>query len=203
MRGSRGIGEGVLRFVLLSRFVRSLPSGRFRLTGCLLLSWALTSVGCSRAADAEPAAGQPRPVAKAVAAAAEGHASDAAFAVQIRDYARAAASLTEALKLREDVPEWWASLGSVNRRLDKTSEARSAYRKALALHEERYSKTRDPDEIMARIYLLIVLNREKDARDLLATGLKTHPEDEQLVRFEQNKGIDLLLSDPAVKENRL
>jgi tetratricopeptide (TPR) repeat protein len=206
MGGSRGIAGGVLRSVpprnpVCPRSPRWLS--RVRLTAGILLSWALTLAGCSRAAEGDPAAGQPRPVPKAVAAAAEGHSSDAAFAVQIRDFARAATSLTEALKLRDDVPEWWASLGSVNRRLNKTNEARSAYRKALAIHEARYSKTRDPDEIMARIYLLIVLDREKDARELLATGRKTHPNDEQLLKFDQNKGVDLLLTDPAVKENRL
>jgi len=160
--------------------------------------------GCGKkSGGAAEQPGQPRTVSKLVAAEAENHASDAAFAVQIRDFARAEESLTKAVKLRDDIPDWWFSLGSIRKRLEKTADAKTAYKKALSLHEDRYDATQNPAEVMAQIYLLIVLDREKDARSLLEKGRKKHPEDSQLKEFERKKGIEQLLSDPEVKASRI
>lgn len=160
----------------------------------------LAASGCG-GGDREP--GAPRPVDKRVAAEAEGHASEAAFAAQIRDYRRAEASLTKAIALRDDVPEWWFSMGLVRNRLGKKDGARTAYRRALDLHEDRYDETRATSEIISQVYVLLVLNRESDARKLLEKASRKHPGDARLEEFSRSRGIDRLLADPEVRSNQL
>lgn len=159
--------------------------------GLLLVLWALA--GCGRndtAKKQEP--GEPKAVSKRVAAEAENHASDAAFAVQIKDFSRAADSLAKAVKLRDDIPDWWFSLGTLHKKLGQNGEAKSAYKRALGLHEDRYESTNDPADIIAQIYVLMVLDREKDARSLLEKGRRRLADHPQLREFESQKGIDAL-----------
>jgi Flp pilus assembly protein TadD len=166
----------------------------------MLGALALGFAGCS-GSDRPP--GAPRPVDKRVAAEAEGHASEAAFAAQVRDYARAEASMAKAIALRDDLPEWWFSIGLVRNRLGKKDEARTAYRRALALHEDRYDETEATSEIISQIYVLLVLNRESDARKLLEKATRKHPDDSRLADFNRAQGIDRLLADPEVRANQL
>ena len=81
----------------------------------ILLSCAavLFAAGCSK---------KPKEVPAAVKAEAASLASEAQFAMQIREYARAEELFQRALKLREDVPEFWVSLGMSRRKQDNVDE---------------------------------------------------------------------------------
>ena len=173
---------------------------RAAVTSAAVAALVLATSGCG-AGDREP--GAPRTVDKRVAAEAEGHASEAAFAAQIRDYPRAEASMKKAIALRDDVPEWWFSIGLVHNRLGKKDEARTAYRRALALHEDRYDETAATSEVISQVYVLLVLNRESDARKLLEKSSRKHPGDARLEEFSRSQGIDRLLADPEVRANQL
>lgn len=178
--------------------IRSVARSVF--ASALLGGLAFGLAGCG---GSDRAPGAPRPVDKRVAAEAEGLASEAAFAAQVRDYARAEASMAKAIALRDDLPEWWFSIGLVRNRLGKKDEARTAYRRALALHEDRYDETEATSEIISQIYVLLVLNRESDARKLLEKATRKHPGDPRLEEFNRAQGIDRLLADPEVRGNQL
>jgi tetratricopeptide (TPR) repeat protein len=185
----------------ISSFVASTRSvARAAAASAAIAALVLAASGCG-GGDREP--GAPRTVDKRVAAEAEGHASEAAFAAQIRDYPRAEVSMEKAIALRDDVPEGWFSIGLVRNRLGKKDEARTAYRRALALHEDRYDETSATSEIISQVYVLLVLNRESDARKLLEKASRKHPGDARLEEFSRSRGIDRLLADPEVRANQL
>jgi len=164
---------------------------------CLLLA------ACSKAPADKAKAGQPQEVPKLVAAEAANLASDAAFALQIRDYARAEKSLARAVELRPDIPDWWLSLGSACKRQAKTGDARSAYKKALALYEKRYAATADVTDLQQQLITLVLLGREDDARKLLEQSCKKQPDQPVLKRLSEGKIVDQLLGDPNIQQLKL
>lgn len=147
--------------------------------------------------------GMPKPVERVVEIEADNHMNDAEFAAQIKDWSRAESSIQKAVNLRTDIPQWWINLGSVQKRLGKAGEAKSAYRKALSLHEKAYSEGKDPQEVLSLVFVHLLLNEEKKARSALEKGLDKHKEAEILKRFQTQGGIDALLKDPEIIQNRL
>ena len=173
--------------------------------GSILLAFLLVAVlpSCSKNGDGRSQAGQPKPVSTVIAAKAENFASDASFAMQIRDYARAEEGLISALKLRSDIPEWQEALGLACKMQGKTSEARSSYKKALSLWEDRYEASNDMGAAMRQVVLLVLLDKESDARALLVRLAKKHPQDPALQNFIQNKALDRMLSDPEIQKKKV
>ena len=164
---------------------------------------ALTLAGCGGKPKDNSAAGQPKEVSKAVAAEAETNASDAVFAMQIRDFARAEKGWKRALDLRPDIPEWWESYGTVQKRLGKTGDARSAYKRALGLWEQRYETTSDPQFGLHQIFSLVLLDRVDEARRLSERLAKKHPTDPLIKNFTERRGMEQLLADPDMRQNKL
>lgn len=146
---------------------------------------------------------QPKEVSRAVAAEAQGLVEDAAFALQMKDYPRAVESLTKATKLRSDIPEWWVDLGATQKRLNNSSDAKACYKRALAIHEDRYDKSKNIVNLIPQFHILLLLDREKDARALLENAKKRHGDDPMLKEFIAARGIDALLEDPYIKDNRI
>ncbi len=163
----------------------------------------LALAGCSDRSVGKAQPGQPKPVEKVVAAEAENFFSDAAFAMQVRDYARAEQSLSKAVGLRSDIPEWWELLGYAYKLHGKTSDARSAYKKALALWENKYDQLADVQSGMRRVYVLVLLDRADEARSLVEKLTKKHSSDKGLQTFLRNKGVDQMLADPEVQKKKL
>lgn len=172
------------------------------LTISLLLAGFLAGCGGGKPVD-KAAASQPKEVSRAVAAEAETNASDAVFAMQVRDLQRAEKGWTRALELRPDIPEWWESCGTVQRRLGKTGDARSSYKRALAIWEMRYEATSDPQFGLHRIFTLVLLDRVDEARRLSEKLGKLHPKEPLIRNFVDNRGMEQLLSDPDMKQNKL
>jgi tetratricopeptide (TPR) repeat protein len=163
----------------------------------------LVLVACSDRSVGKAQPGKPKPVEKMVAAEADNLFSDAAFAMQVRDYARMQQALSKAVELRSDIPEWWELLGYSFKLLGKTGDARSAYKKALSLWEDRYDAVGDAQLGMRRVYVLVLLSRVDEARSLVEKLAKKHPTDSVLQGFVRNKSIDKMLSDPEVQKKKL
>ena len=102
-------------------------------------------------------------------------ASEAQFAMQIREFDRAEELLQRALKLRDDMPEYWVTLGMARRKQDNKEGARKAYKVALGLHTDRYQADHQPEELAQQAFVLALLGREDEALARLAQGLKDHP----------------------------
>lgn len=180
-----------------------LPSRSVRFRAFAILFAGGLLFGATGCGDADRPPGAPRTVDRQVAAEAEGHAAEAAFAVQIRDFRRAEGAMQKAIALRDDIPDWWFSLGLIQMCLGRKDDARTAYRRALDLHESRYDETESTAEVIAQIYLLVVLNRESDARKRLEKASRQHRDDARLQEFIRTRGIDRLLADPEVRANQL
>lgn len=128
-------------------------------------------------------------------------ASEAQFALTLRDYARAEPLLTKAVALVPDAPELWQSLGAVRRRLGNQGGAKTAYGQMLDSARDQYkADPKKTDALFQQIYALALLGRVDDARDALAKAQKNHPDDRAIAAFVESKQFDRILEDPSFKE---
>lgn len=127
--------------------------------------------------------------------------SEAEFAVQLRDHARAEPLMAKAVSLVGDNADHWIMLGATRRRLGNLDGARKAYREALAVLD-RDSK-QNPGEVavvLEQIYVHALLGQKDQARALLDKAAKTHASSQELQDFIRAKSLDRLLEDRAFKE---
>ena len=128
-------------------------------------------------------------------------ASEAQFALTLRDYARAEPLLTKATALCPDTPEYWQSLGVVRRRLDNRSGAKQAYGQMRDAARDLYkSDDKNSNALLQQVYALALLGRADDARSLLDKAQKNHPDDRAIGAFADGKQLDRILADPAFKD---
>lgn len=148
----------------------------------LILSCAavLFSAGCSK---------KPKEVPAAVKAEAASLASEAQFAMQIREYARAEELFQRALKLRDDVPEYWVSLGMARRKQDNVDGARKAYKEALELHTDLYKADHQPEQLAQQAFVLALLGKTDEAIKLLDKGLRDHPDSAVMKKMADPRGL--------------
>lgn len=126
--------------------------------------------------------------------------SEADFATQLRDHARAEPLLAKAVTIIPDAGENWILLGVARKRLNNTAGARTAYREALAAFERSYKA--DPkrtDQILQQVYVHALLGQVDKARAVLEKGAKDHPADREIQEFVRAKAIDQMLADPNFK----
>lgn len=116
-------------------------------------------------------------------------ASEAQFAMQIREFNRAEELLQRALKLREDMPEYWVTLGMARRKQDNKDGARKAYKTALGLHTDRYNEGHKPEELAQQAFVLALLGRGEEALALLNQGLKDHPNHPVMQKMADPRGL--------------
>lgn len=158
---------------------------------------------CSDRSSGKAQPGQPKEVPQAVAAAAGNEASDAAFAMQIRDYDRAAKGFEKALDLRPDIAEWWESLGYVYKLQGKNSDARGAYKKAIKLWDKTYSETKDPQFGLREAVLLFLVDKADEGRALVDRLGKNHPQDQGLQDFIKEKRFEIMIQDPELLKKKV
>ena len=128
-------------------------------------------------------------------------ASEAQFALTLRDYARSEPLLTKATTLCPDTPEYWQSLGAVRRRLDNRSGAQQAYEQMRDAARDQYKRDdKNSNALLQQVYALALLGRADDARSLLEKAQKDHPDDRALGAFVDGKQLDRILADPAFKD---
>lgn len=125
--------------------------------------------------------------------------SEAQFALQIREYARAEELMRRTLKLRDDLPEYWVTLGMAAKQAGHASEARPAYEKALTIHRQRYQETKRPEELGQEAWVLALLGRREEALQVLATGRKAHPDNEALRKLADPRGLARTFDTPEFK----
>ncbi len=128
-------------------------------------------------------------------------ASEAQFALTLRDYARAEPLLTKATALCPDTPEYWQNLGVVRRRRDNRSGAKQAYAQMRDAARDLYKQDdKKTEALLQQVYALALLGRADDARSLLEKAQKNHPDDRALGAFADGKQLDRILADPAFKD---
>lgn len=152
----------------------------------------LLAVGCSR---------KPKEIPSAVLNEAAQNASEAEFALQVREYARAESLLAHAVELNPGEAAYWVQLGGARKKLGNTSGARKAYERARDLFDQAYRKNKDnPALAFAELHTLVLLGKPDDARKLLNELQKARPDDIQVKAFVEQRMLDQLLASPAVKE---
>lgn len=115
--------------------------------------------------------------------------SEAQFAMQIREYSRAEELIQKALKLRDDVPEYWVTLGMVRRKQDNKSGARKAYEEALELHTARFNEEKSAEQLSQRAFVLGLLGKTPEALKLLEEGLKQFPDSAVMKKMADPRGL--------------
>jgi Flp pilus assembly protein TadD len=127
--------------------------------------------------------------------------SEAQFALQLKDYARAEVLLAKATALCPDTGKFWVDLGAMRVRLGKKDAARSAYKSALDAYESAAkSDPKDSKAWLQQLYVLALLGRTDDARAVLAKAQKAFPDDRAVRAFVEGKQIDKMTTDPRFKE---
>lgn len=134
------------------------------------------------------------------------HASEAQFALTLRDYARAEASLAKAAALASDDGGLWVNLGAARMRLGNRDGAKQAYQSALKAYEadakEEKAKA-DPEPLLRQAYVLALLGRPADAQKVVGKAAEKFPGHRAVKRFVEEKELERLASDPAFKEMAL
>lgn len=131
-------------------------------------------------------------------------ASEAQFAMSLRNYAEAEAALTKAVEKVPDTGGYWVNLGAMRVRLGKRSEAKAAYQGALkAFASEAEENKNDPEPWLQQVYVLALLGRVDDGRAMLDKTVKRFPENRNVKLFIEGKQLDQILADPKFKEMAL
>ena len=109
--------------------------------------------------------------------------------MQIHEYSRAEDLFQKAISVREDYPEYWVALGMARRRQDNKDGARSAYKKAIGLIEDRYDREKDEQDLGQKAWVLALLGRTDDAVAFLSKSLKEHPGSAYLQKMASPQGL--------------
>ena len=126
--------------------------------------------------------------------------SEAQFAVQIRDLARAEGLYVKATALCPDDGKYWVDLGALRVRLGNRDAARTAYRSALSAYEAAAADAKEPQAMLQQVYVLALLGRADDARAVLTKTQKKFPDNRAVRGFTDGGQFDRMIDDPRFKE---
>ncbi len=128
-------------------------------------------------------------------------ASEAQFALSLKDYARTEGLLAKATELTPDAGPLWISLGSARMRQGKKEAAKTAYLGALKAYElELAEKPEHAESWLKKVYVLALLGRQDEARSFLEKTAKKFPETRNVRQFIDGKQFDRMLADPIFKD---
>lgn len=168
------------------------PLGRFALAAFL----AAVLGGCGKP--------QPKDVPPLARKEAASLASEAVFAAQIRDDARAETLLAKATELDPEQTDTWLELGYARKRQKNDNGARKAYREALAAAERAYNgDAENVSALLDQVFVYALLGDLDAGRELAAKAIKAHPENRALKNFSETQALDRLLADPLFKRHAL
>lgn len=129
------------------------------------------------------------------------HASEADFALNLRDWARAEGMLTKAVQANPEVGAYWLTLGTTRVRLNNRSGAKEAYQRALkAFEQEAREDAKNAELWLRQAQVLALLGRIDDGRALLQKALKQFPNDGSLRAFVEAKEFDAWIAQPDFKQ---
>ena len=126
--------------------------------------------------------------------------SEAQFAMSIREYPRAEELIRRSIKLTDEVPEYWVSLGMTLRKQDNKDEARKAYKRALELHTLRYEISKKPEELAQQAFVLGLLGKTDDALKVLEKGLKEYPDSPVMKKMADPRGLPSTFKNQQFKD---
>ncbi len=128
-------------------------------------------------------------------------ASEAQFALSLKDYARTESLLAKAVELTPDAAPLWISLGSARVRQGKKDTAKTAYLGALTAYAlEIAEKPEHPESWLKKVYVLALLGRTDEARSFLEKTAKKFPDTRNVKQFVEAKQFDRMLADPIFKD---
>lgn len=132
---------------------------------------------------------------------AETLASEADFALTLRDLPRTEALMTKVVALCPDNGQYWGTLGAVRMRLGEREKAKNAYQSGLDAYKEAAKlEPKNTELILHQVYMLALLGRVDDARKLVEQTQKKFPEDLLIREFVQEKQLDGMLAEKTFKE---
>jgi tetratricopeptide (TPR) repeat protein len=165
--------------------------------------WCLVALGtCVLAGCKDKSKAQAKvEVSKIARAEAANLSSEADFALQMKDFARAEKVLARAVELDPQILLYWLNLGVSRRKLGNVEGARGAYQKALGVCEDQLRQNpKEPNMILAQIRVLVLMNKADEARKVLDAARKDLPNDRDIQSFWKAKVLDQMLVDPGMKQ---
>jgi len=130
-------------------------------------------------------------------------ASEAQFAINVRDWARAEGLLAKTVTLVPDA-DYWIALGSSRVRIGNKAGAKEAYQKALrAFEDEAAVDEKRVEPWLGQITVLALLGRTADSRAAVTKAVKRFPNDSRLKDLVDPKQFEAMLNDPGFRENAL
>lgn len=128
-------------------------------------------------------------------------ASEADFAMNVHEWARAEGLYAKATALCPDTGLTWIALGVARIHLNDHSGARSAYKSAAGAYKAAFES--DPNNSQAleqEAYALVLLGRQDEARSVAAKAQKDHPDDRALRDFVEGGELEKVIADPGLRE---
>jgi len=126
-------------------------------------------------------------------------ASEAEFAVTLRDYKRAEGLFAQVVQLAPDTGPYWVSLGTMRVRLGDRAGAKKSYEAALrAFETEARKEEANAEPWLGRVHTLALLGRSDEARKLLAQAAQRFPNDRNVRRFFEGE-FERILVNPEFK----
>lgn len=166
-------------------------------TGAALAGLALllgSAPGCSR--PAAPVSERDRKEAAVLV-------SEAQFALNLRDWARAETALARAAALAPEADVLLA-LGSTRVRRGDRAAAKEAYQNALRAFEDAAAvDAKRVDPWLGQITVLALLGRTGESRALIAKAAKRFPQDRRLKELAAPGQFEAMVNDPGFRENAL
>jgi Flp pilus assembly protein TadD len=128
-------------------------------------------------------------------------ASEAEFAVSVRDFPRAEKLLTRVVDLCPDNGDFWIWLGSLRMRSGDRQGAKSAYESGRAAFEDAAKLNPKDSKLVAnQIRVLALLGRIPEARKLIEKMQKQYPADRSVQAFVESREFDEMVAAPGFKE---
>jgi Flp pilus assembly protein TadD len=111
-------------------------------------------------------------------------ASQSATALNAKDYTKAQALAKKATDIDPKFAEAWVGYGMASVRLGQADQARTAYERALSLHQARHLQNpSDANQVVQQIFLLTLLGRSADAEALLKQAHTDYPTDQTIAKL--------------------
>jgi tetratricopeptide (TPR) repeat protein len=130
-------------------------------------------------------------------------ASEAQFAMSVREWPRAEGLLAKAVQASPE-GDYWLSLGAARVRLANRSGAKAAYEAALkAYASDAMRNAARSDAWVKQVYVLALLGRREDSRALIIKAATRFPNDAKIRGLLDAKEFEKMVTAPTFKDMAL
>ena len=130
-------------------------------------------------------------------------ASEAQFAISIREWSRAEELLAKAVQLAP-TGDYWLSLGAARIRLDNRAGAKEAYqRAATAFRQDTARLNTIPDPWLKQAYVLALLGQREESQEVIARAAKQFPNDRKVKAMTDPKEFERMVTSQNFKDMAL